>query len=625
MRSLFLLLCSLAAPGVGAASLFEAVCDGNAAIEAALSNGAPTDEINAAGESALHRLFRCGVAAEDPAFHHSARLLLDAGVPRDQIDQQGRTALHAALESVAGRAQAVNLYVDGARLLLARGALPDLADIKGVTPLHLAAAEPNATVTQLLLDLGADPQKKDQQGYTPLWYAAASDDNLDTFALLLARSDADSDNALLIELAQQSARLGHTDKLNLLLQQLPELTLDTDTASRHLGQSLWQGAPLPVLERLVAAGADPASLQTLELRDLAWRLAMLGKPDELSWLLAQGWDLSLLPNSGYPSLYFADADAVKLLLSAGADPNQRGDVSGTVLVPTAAANAEYPDAESVRSEARAQQLLAAGYRPHSDAQSQSDLQLAVRSDDLWLVRTLLERTPASDKTLDLLVPVALQRGRLPVVQTLLRQRPDMQPLPAHWLTDYLLKPEPSAVLVEALLVAGVDANSLHSSGDPALLLAARRQLWPLVSLLLRYGADPALSNAQGCTLRCYEWSMPEALQQQLAPDAEQPWQWPEINNRPSAFFALALAPLLVLWLITLAWRLALQRALWSASLWLLVSGFSAVLVGGALFFQCAPCVLAAAQWQIALTALIAVLGYGLCVGAALMRRANESA
>lgn len=619
MRTLLYLLLALAAPGAQAASLLEAVCAGNDAIDTALSNGAPADALNERGESALHRLFRCGVDAADPAFHHAARRLLDAGVPRDQIDNQGRTALHAALESAAGPRQAVNLYLDGARVLLARGALPGLADIEGVTPLHLAAAEPDAIVTQLLLDLGVDPNARDRQGYTPLWYAAAGDNNLDTFALLLARTDAAQDASLLTELAQQAARRGDTDKLNLLLHQLPDLALEADVATRHLGQSLWQGAPVPVLERLVRAGADPARLQALELRDLAWRLAMLGKPDELTWLLERGWDLSALPNSGYPSLYFADANATAMLLAAGANPNQRGDVTGTVLVPLTQAEADYPPAEDIRSDERARHLLAAGYRPHADIQGQTDLTLAVRTDDLWLVRTLLERQPASAATLNQLVPVALQQGRLPVLQALLRQHGEPV-LPPHWLTDYLLSPEPAAVQVEALLVAGSDANSVHRSGDPALLLAARRQLWPLVSLLLRYGADPALSNAQGCTLRCYEWSMPESLQRTLGPGSERPWDWPDINQRPSAFFALALVPLLTLWLLTLAWRLAKRHALWPATLWLGLSGFSAVLVGGALFFQCAPCVLGSAQWQLALTALVAVLGYGLCVVAAIARR-----
>ena len=335
----------------------------------------------------------------------------------------------AGLEPVAGQASVGSLYVDGGRRLLGRGALPPLADSNGVTPLHLAAAEPKAGVTQLLLDLGADPTAEDQEGYIPLWYAAAADDNLDTFALLLARTQASPE--LMSALAQQAAHQGHTGKLNLLLQQLPEFQLDTDSATRNLAQSLWQGAPLPTLERLVAAGADAASLQGIELRDLAWRLAMLDKPDELQWLLEHGWDLQVLPNSGYPSLYFADADAVALLLAAGANPNLRGDVSGTVLVPLNQSEVDYPAADSLRSEARSALLLKAGYRTGTDALGQSDLLLAIGTDDLWLTRALLEQNTSATPDVNPLLAAALTQGRLPMVHVPQRHTRDTGAPPAR--------------------------------------------------------------------------------------------------------------------------------------------------------------------------------------------------
>src|SRR5690606_34598501 len=128
MRKWWWLLCCL--PGMAAAedNLLDVVCQGSEAIRAALVAGAPADAETARGENALHRLFRCGVAADDPAFDQAARLLLDAEVPLAALDEQGRPPLHAALESAGNQDTAVNPYTDGARLLLARGANPQTAD-----------------------------------------------------------------------------------------------------------------------------------------------------------------------------------------------------------------------------------------------------------------------------------------------------------------------------------------------------------------------------------------------------------------------------------------------------------------------------------------------------------------
>lgn len=615
--------------GVAAESLFSAVCQSTDAIRAALESGAPVDSRNAQGETPLHALYRCGIAADDPAFHEATRELIDAGVDLSATDTQGRSAVHAALESSGGHKSAVNLYIDGARLMLARSADPALADNQGITPLHLAAAEPAAQVSQLLLDLGVDSQVTDAQGYLPLWYALTGDNNLDTFALLLNQlSDAD--------VAQTGAELGalaaqrqHYSKVDLLIQRIPTLQLPNDALTQTLAVALWQGAPVPLLERLVGAGAKADSLQQSQPRDLAWRLASLDRVAELQWLLEHGWQINALPSSGYPSLYFADAPTTARLLVAGANPSPTEPLyySGTLLTPTDSAPPEYGNIRDWKSRRRSEHLLNAGYSPSKDGLGRTDLALAIGADDLWLVQQLLMRTPTSasaaitDKNADSpakLIALALQQGRLPLLQTILRAITPSTvrtTFAAHpeIITTYTLTDAPDPVLFETLLIAGADANSLDGTGSPVLHLAARQQRWSIVELLLNHGADPLQRNAHGCTLRCYEWSMPEVLQTRLhQPDAFT-WQAPEIDHKATAFFAVAMVPTLVLWLLTVAWRLATRRPLIGPTLWLLAALVSAVLAGAALFYRCDPCVLQTPSLQLALTALIASCGYLLCV------------
>jgi ankyrin repeat protein len=619
--------------GIAAESLFAAVCQSTDAIRLALESGAPADDRNDQGETALHALYRCGTGADDPAFHDATRELIDAGVDLSLTDNQGRSAVHAALESIAGHKSAVNLYVDGARLMLARSANPALADNQGITPLHLAAAEPAAQVSQLLLDLGVDSNVADAQGYRPLWYALTADDNFDTFALLLNQL---SDEALAqtgAELGALAAQQKHYSKVDLLLQRLPTLQLPSDALTETLTLALWQGAPVPLLNRLVAAGAQADSLQQNQPQDLAWRLASLDRTAELQWLLEHGWQINAPPFSGYPSLYFADAPTTARLLSAGASANPEQPqysggnyYGGTLLTPTDDAPPEYGEIEAWRSRERSEHLLRAGYQPSQDTLGRSDLALAIGADDLWLVQQLLTRTPTpnvgneesnSDDPASL-ITLALQHGRLPLVQTILRAITPSTvraTFAAHpeIISQYTLTEAPDPVLYETLLIAGADANTLNDSGSPVLHLAARQQRWAIVELLLNHGADPQQHNAQGCTLRCYEWSMPESLQARLHQPKTFTWQAPEISHNGAAFFAVAMVPTLILWLLTVAWRLATRRSLVGPTLWMLAALVSAILAGAALFYRCEPCVLKTPLLQLALTALIATCGYLLCV------------
>lgn len=596
-------------------ALFDAVCEGNEQINAALANGASIDALDGAGQTPLHALFRCGISAGDPGFLQAPRILLDAGASVDAKDYQGRTPLMAALEPVVGPSSAVNLYIDGARLLLARGADVHTADHTGITPLHLSAAEPNAIVTQLLISLGADTTTEDQSGRTPLLYALAGDNNLDTFALLLRQLDEQDFAKQAVALATETAAKNLYGKLDLLLQRQPtlELTLSAPSLTATLEEAVWQGAPLPLLGRLTAAGAEASTLQSRNGRDLAWRLAMLGRTSELTWLTGHGWRINQIPFSGFPSLYFADTRATRILLNVGARPNVTGKTVGTTLNPIATPPLEYGHVAVWRSRERSALLLKAGYSPRADALGRRDLELAVASDDLWLVQQLLQRHAPAKAQHASLITLALNQGRLPLLQAVLRTTKDTLSEQPILVTQYLLSDTPQAIMLEALLIAGADANSRHTSTEPALLVAARREQWELVKLLIRYGANSSLSNAQGCTLLCYEWSMPDNLRAQLIQSAERSWQAPELADQPTVFFTLAMIPTLTLWLLTLAWRLISNQSLFRPTLWMIGALMSAVLIGSALFYRCDPCVLRAAPMQLALTALVAASGYLLCM------------
>lgn len=601
MRIPVALAALLISTAAAAEELLQTVCQGEAAVQTALQDGASPTSTDAEGQTPLHALFRCRTGSGSPS--SVAALLLEVGVPADAMDAKGRSSLHAALEN--------NVDLATVKLLLEHGADPGLADQAGVQPLHLAAGQTDPAIAALLLERSANLDSRDASKHTPLHYAVRGQDNLATFELLFERAQHNKSKSwTLTELAGLAVERRRHDVVNLLLQRDPELKLDAAALTATLESALWRGAPLPLAERLTVAGAQPAALQADAHRDLAWRLAMLGREQELIWLLGHGWDLNRFSAQGYPPLYFADAEAARLLLEQGANPALQGEVVGTVLMPVAPPPPAYEDAPTRFTPERARLLLGAGYPVNQrDREGHTALQLAVATDNLALVQRLLlhdaDPTLHAPGTASLLAQ-ALRRGRLPVVQALLRAQPGFARTQPALLVDYINGDKIDPLLVEALLVAGAPVDARSAQDETALLTAARRQHWKLLPLLLQYGADPMATNAQGCTLHCYEWAMPEATRALLPGGADHSaWQVPSLQQAPLAFFAAALVPTLVLWLVFLGWCLARSRSLTPPTLWLLVALGAGILAGGGLFFECAPCIVADPRGQLALTAAVA--------------------
>jgi ankyrin repeat protein len=518
----------------------------------------------------------------------------------------------AALLRCAQRADAglAPDYRREALTLMGRGISSNQADAEGIRPIQLASAEPDGAVTAQLLAQGADPLQQDNQGRSALDHALDHPGNAATFALLLetAAGDLEADQKeLLIEAMIQTERV---DLLDVLLKRFPTVELDPVDASQALALALWRGARIDTAERFWRAGADASLLHSQGQIDLAWRLATLGHLAELDWLLADGYPLNAVPDSGFPPLFFANMTASRHLLQRGANPNlpsrTHGSVANAYLTPPPPFD---EDGASIDA-ARLTLLLEHGLNPNlRDPQGRTALERALADNQPWLVQALLNAgaNPAltSDGSASLL-PHALAARRLPLVQAIIRSLPDLHDRHPLLLLEYIGSEAPDTEIVEALLVAGLSPDLTGAEGESSLLRAARLQRWPLVALLLRYGADPERSNAQGCSLHCYSWSMPASLQQQLrGPEAE--WHWPEIDRHPSAFFALGLSPMLALWLASVGIALARRRALWPGTLWMLASTLLTLTLISALLYDCDPCLIADPRPQQALTMILAGL------------------
>ena len=222
-----------------------------------------------------------------------------------------RTALFGSAHELAG--------------LLDAGLSPNNKTEKGTTLLMMAA--PDAEKVRLLLARGADAKAKTGAGVDALAIATAY------------RGTAGSVQALLDAGVPASVRARHSPMV------LASMTGDLENVklllahgadpSPGLSQAVTYGYP-DVTRALIAAGASAAVSESSGINLLHWA-AMTNHPEVISVLAQAGASVNATDEFNYtPLMYaatidFGDAEVVKALLKAGADPKIRNDQGRTAL------------------------------------------------------------------------------------------------------------------------------------------------------------------------------------------------------------------------------------------------------------------------------------------------------
>jgi ankyrin repeat protein len=209
--------------------------------------------------------------------------------------------------------------------LLDSGLNPNNKTEKGTTLLMMAA--PDAEKVRLLLARGADVKAKTGAGVDALAIATAY------------RGTAGSVQALLDAGAPASVRARHSPMV------LASMTGDLENVklllahgadpSPGLSQAVTYGYP-DVTRALIAAGASAAVSESSGINLLHWA-AMTNHPEVIPVLVEAGASVDATDEFNYtPLMYastidFGDAEVVKALLKAVADPKIRNDQGRTAL------------------------------------------------------------------------------------------------------------------------------------------------------------------------------------------------------------------------------------------------------------------------------------------------------
>ena len=441
------------------------------------------------------RLVNAVRRGDRPAARALARLQVDVNARQPD----GATALHWA---------AYLDDVETAELLLGAGARPDAANALGATPLHLACENGAAALVRRLLAAGAAADAALPSGETALMTAARA-------------GSVGAVTALLAHGADVSAR-ETTERQTALMWA---------ASQRHPG----------VVRALIEAGAD------VHARSRVRSVAAASSPRTGA---AEG--VSVVEEGGFTPLLFAarqgDLASARLLLAAGADPNDTAPTGAAALV--VAAHSGHG--------ALAAWLLDQGADPNAAGAGYAPLHAAVLRGDAELVSALLDHgadpnarlargTPharygklyALEMRLAGATPffLAAQYGFADVMRRLAAAGADpragleggVTPLmaAAGMLTpgfiqagndrrgraidtaemELALRQDPdrrrlmnSGIdAVRAAVELGADVNAARANGDTALHLAAHHGFNTVVRYLVGRGADPNAKNARGQT------------------------------------------------------------------------------------------------------------------------------
>lgn len=380
------------------------------------------------------------------------------------------------LSSAASRGDAAMIGI-----LLAGGAAPDQADRNGQTPMDAAIMGGHGAAVRKLLDGGSDPnRKRGRNGNTPLTWAVAMGQAAIAKVLMERGADVNAPGEGGVAPLAWAVGQGAAKSAALLLQAGAEPNTEIASRERHghfadcpKGTTVLmlaaRGGKLPVVEALLAAGADPhrRNEQGESAADFAVRAGKKAVAARLAELgAASAADTPAFHAAAlHGAVATCDVQSVRAALKKGADPNapRKDDEATPLMVAALEGQVEIVAA-----------LLGAGADPNGRTQwDETALRNAVVRGHEAAVRTLLASGADPEQRYGEGSVRSAERNTVIISLE--------SPMCDAAFCGHL-------AILEALLAAGADVNGRTASGYTPLLAAVLGRRYDAAARLEDAGA-----------------------------------------------------------------------------------------------------------------------------------------
>ena len=455
-------------------------------VQAIIDHGADVDVVNNRGQTALW--FACFDGQMD-----LVKLLLNTGSDPNIADKNGDSILHSAMYGCCSTETVQAIIDHGARI--------NVVNKDKATPLLLACSTAQRESVRLLLGTKADPNIADADGDTSLHAAVAADSSNETLQEILDYgADVNAVNkrgrtALLL-----SCFYRQVDSVNVLLKAGAKPTLTDKEGFSCLHAAIDGRCSTDTLQALIRHGAHVDATRKDGTNALL-RACATGQSESVIFLLEAGANANVVTSDVNTSLHVAvdgrcskealqkiiqlgvsvnslnnyretaslracqsaQAEAVKLLLENGADPNipeAEGFTSLHAAVQGCCTNATLQEIITHKADLNAQNL---------DKQTALFLACTYRQQDS--------------------VKILLEAG----------SNPNIASADGYTCLNVAVLQRCSKKMIRAIIDHGVDVNAVGKDNRTALILACEQNNADAINVLLNAGADTGIANTDGNT------------------------------------------------------------------------------------------------------------------------------
>jgi ankyrin repeat protein len=335
---------------------------------------------------------------------------------------------------------------EAVRALLKQRANANAPEGDGSLPLHWAAHVDDLAIADLLLRAGARVNAANDNGFTPLHLACINRSASMVERLLSAGADANAVSLNGETVLMTCARAGEAKAVKALL--VHGARVNEKEKAHDQTALMWAAAQShpDVVQLLTETGADVRARSRSYPQTVVGEQTQRAGREELNYTVLRGGSTPLLFTARV-----GDAESARVLLKAGADPNDSLPDGTSALV--LAAHSGHGNVGEV--------LLENGADPNAFGTGYTALHAAVLKSDVKLVKALLARHANPNVRMTKATPMRRDTTDFNLPSTLIGSTP-------YLLAARFLEPD----IMRALAAGGADVKATLANGATALMLAS---------------------------------------------------------------------------------------------------------------------------------------------------------